>query len=668
MFFGQASGFWSCLGVFTGLIGAHHAAEWWASSLYVVIGFAVSVSLLWKINQYGRVRNAALAALADANEQMSLLLDNSSDIVAVLNREGTITFVSPAVTRSLGYRSEELTGKSLFAFVHSEDQPFVENHLARVFAVGPTGTPVQLRLANALGGFTDIEAIARVLPSGMIVVNARDVSVRVKAQRAQLEAERYYRTLLQHSNDIVAILAEDGTVMFVSSAVKMALGCEPYVVIGKNLFDYLHPEDVGAARRSMTRVVRNGDRPESQHMRLRSSNGEYLWMSVLSNNLLSDPEVKGIVINARDITERKRTEEALAETEEKFRDLFEHSDELIFSLTPDGTFRYANPAWRRLGYSEELLKTMKIFDVLAPGERDRSTLLSQMLHTRERMPEVQTKFASIDGRIIEVEGFVNWRIENGVPAYTRAMFRDVTKRREIERMKNEFISVVSHELRTPLTSIRGSLGLLATGALDRSSGDAQRMFDIALRNTERLSRLINDILDIERIESGQAALSLERLTTTQLVQEALDTVRPLAAQAGINIETEVRAGMVWADRDRIVQTLTNLISNAIKFSCAGTTVTVSSLPQEGSVLLLVRDQGRGIPQDKIEAIFGRFQQVDASDSRVKGGTGLGLAICRSIIQQHGGRIWVESELGKGSTFHVELPAVRSVASELAVHA
>ncbi|NER35165.1 MAG: hypothetical protein F6J93_14315 [Oscillatoria sp. SIO1A7] len=226
-------------------------------------------------------------------------------------------------------------------------------------------------------------------------------------------------------------------------------------------------------------------------------------------------------------------------------------------------------------------------------------------------------------------------------------------------MKDEFISVVSHELRTPLTSMRGALGLLASGLLQARPDKAERMLAIAIQNTDRLTRLINDILDLERFRDNTPWEKLN-FPAQDLMMQATDAMRSMADKAGVTLHTEPVAAILYVCGDRILQTLTNLLSNAIKFSPPGTTVCMSGNIENNSngsplMTICVSDRGRGIPPDKLETIFGRFQQVDASDSRKKGGTGLGLAICRSIVERHGGRIWAESELGVGSSFYLTLP-------------
>ena len=216
----------------------------------------------------------------------------------------------------------------------------------------------------------------------------------------------------------------------------------------------------------------------------------------------------------------------------------------------------------------------------------------------------------------------------------------LAERSDLDRAKDEFISTVSHELRTPLTSIRGALGLLSSGLLGNVGSRAHNLLRIASTNTERLIRLINDILDLERMESGRAPMNLRRCSFVDLAREAVEMMSAMAEAAQIRLELNSYAAhdaiYFDADPDRILQVLTNLLSNAIKFSPEGSTVSVEIDANADALSLKVIDRGRGIPVDKLESIFDRFQQVESTDSSKKGGTGLGLAICRSIIQQHGG--------------------------------
>ncbi|MEL7357965.1 MAG: ATP-binding protein [Cyanobacteria bacterium J06560_6] len=263
-----------------------------------------------------------------------------------------------------------------------------------------------------------------------------------------------------------------------------------------------------------------------------------------------------------------------------------------------------------------------------------------------------------------------------------ALTTDISDRKAIERMKDEFIAVVSHELRTPLTSIHTSLKLLATGRLGELSDDGKQMLEVADENTDRLVRLVNNVLDLQRIESGEVTMDTYACDAAQLLEEAAEAMQTLAQQHDIKIQTQSVSLSLWVDPDYIIRTLTNLIGNAIKFSDPHTLIHLSvepyietkqiekkqikkkqmktnhktlTKPTYKQALFCVQDHGQGIPANKLPVIFERFQQVDSSDSREKGGTGLGLTICRKIVEQHGGKIWAESQLGQGSRFYFTVP-------------
>ncbi|HEY9751363.1 MAG TPA: PAS domain S-box protein, partial [Coleofasciculaceae cyanobacterium] len=390
----------------------------------------------------------------------------------------------------------------------------------------------------------------------------------------------------------------------------------------------------------------------------------------------------------RDSTERQRDQDALQQSEERLRLLLDGvEDYAIFMLDPSGHVESWNPGAEKVqGYQAQEIIGQNFACFFLPDDRTAgrpAAILEQALQ---------------EGRL-EVEG---WRLRadrsrfyadtvitalkdgNGKLRGFTEITRDITdarqreaERQAIERMKDEFVSMVSHELRTPLTSIHGSLRMLSSGLLKADTERSQRLLQIASDSTDRLVRLINDILDLERIESGKVSLVKRVWNLADLIAEAVDGMQAIADKAGIRLSVTTIAVDVYVDRDRIIQTLTNLLSNAIKFSPKESTVQIrversstisrrstqskekkTNRSKASALLVTVQDQGRGIPPDKLETIFERFQQVDASDSRHQDGTGLGLAICRSIINQHGGQIWATSVLGEGSAFYFTLPLQR----------
>ncbi|MEH1846132.1 MAG: ATP-binding protein [Nostoc sp.] len=391
----------------------------------------------------------------------------------------------------------------------------------------------------------------------------------------------------------------------------------------------------------------------------------------------------------REMSKRERALRARQQTQASLERLSRQSElilnsagEGIYGLNSQGKITFVNPAAARMllsGVTE--LKNQFMHGIVNHSQPDGTPYCWEENPIRATLETGAVQYISddifyrCDGSKFPVE-YVSTPIrEQGDIVGAVVIFKDITERQIVERMKDEFVSVVSHELRTPLTSIRSALGLLAHGSLNDQPQKSQRMLEIAFDNTNRLVRLINDILDIERINSGKVTMYKQTCNAAELMSQAVDVMRAMAERAEINLELTPLSVQLWADSDRIIQTLTNLLSNAIKFSSPGFTVCLSAQvetrkeintevtkgissscdPGHSNILFQVKDQGRGIPEDKLETIFDRFQQVDASNSRHQGGTGLGLAICRSIIQQHGGQIWAESTLGEGSTFYFTLP-------------
>ena len=363
---------------------------------------------------------------------------------------------------------------------------------------------------------------------------------------------------------------------------------------------------------------------------------------------------------SQDITARKKAEEDLRSSEERFQLASRATNDIIWDWNLVTNVVWVNEGFAsRFGYPEWGDISVDLwYDGIHPDNLEK---ISASLRS------------AIDGAVSDWSGEYRFRHfgsnrwhevldrayivrdENGKAVRMLGAMMDISERRAVERMKDEFISTVSHELRTPLTSIRGALGLLSSGRLGTLPEKGQRLLHIASTNTDRLVRLINDILDIERIESGKVTLDRASSDGAELARNAVDVVRSLADRENLSIVLDARPSPLVADADRIVQTLTNLLGNAVKFSTAGSTILFSVRPEGQNVIFSVADQGRGIPPEKLGTIFERFQQVDASDSREKGGSGLGLAICRSIVRQHGGEIRVESELGHGSTFTITIP-------------
>ena len=343
------------------------------------------------------------------------------------------------------------------------------------------------------------------------------------------------------------------------------------------------------------------------------------------------------------------------EREEAFRALARAvSEALGISIVVDGCVVAANDAFGELfGYesSEVIGLELDEFIARAPSEAAPPPPAGseRPREARARRKNGSTFDVEVTTRPITYQGY----------AAEGIVVRDITERKAIDRLKTEFVSVVSHELRTPLTSIRGSLGLMEGGAVGELPPKARELVGIARQNADRLIRLINDILDLEKIEAGKIQLDIAALDPAALVERTVLELRPMSLQYQVRVTTEIRCrDPVAGDHDRVIQVLTNLVSNALKFSPEnGEVVIVVADGASGFARFTVTDQGPGINTEQRARLFGRFVQLDAADTRKRGGTGLGLAISRSLVEQQSGRIGVDSTPGEGSSFWFELPLV-----------
>lgn len=340
--------------------------------------------------------------------------------------------------------------------------------------------------------------------------------------------------------------------------------------------------------------------------------------------------------------------------------IIDSAQDAFIAIDPDGHITDWNPAASRMfGWSREEALGQNYIGLLVPqrfqAQQQDALAAARGSDAAAFGHRLQRTLIRRDGEELVVEA----TISRPANAMFSAFLHDISERRQVEEMKNEFIATVSHELRTPMTSIRASLSMLADGGAGELPQDVQLLVNIAYQSSERLVRLVNDVLDIEKIEAGRMDFRHDELEVGPLLDDALDAVRGSASQRPVELarEGEPVGLKVRGDHDRLVQVLVNLLSNAIKYSPQYNCVTLACSAVPEGVRLSVSDNGSGIPEAFRARVFEKFAQADSSDTRLKGGTGLGLAICRAIVAQHGGQIAFETEEGVGTTFHVTLPAL-----------
>ena len=678
-----------------------------ASSLAHTISLAIEV----------RERAKAEAQLRESESRFHGAFDYAAIGMAIVSPEGRWLQVNLSLCQMLGYSESELLATSSHEITHPDDLEKDLRYVRQMLAGKISYYHLEKRYLHRRGNIIWIMLSVSLVRDSHgnpinFVAQIQDISDRKRAElalRKNSQALQSFSTNLKHLHRINTTEYPDFETLFADC---LATGCEIFGLstgivshIQNDSYTILAVQSDLALEANAefdvkdtycTAVVANRStiaynhvgklatmqtHPVYQNLKLESYVGTPIWVrgKIYGTLNFSDTEVRegkfqpqereliemmaqsiGHFIEAWETdTERQQAEAALRESEARFRTVADSAPVLLWMAGTDKLCNFFNRSWLRF-------TGRTLAQELGNG-------WTKGIHPEDFQYCIDTYTTAFDARegfqmeyrLRRADGEYRWILDTGRPrflpdgsfaGYIGSCF-DISDRRELEKLKDEFVSIVSHELRTPLTSIQGALDLLAGGALIDRPDYAQHMLEIGAKNADRLVRLINDILDIERIESGKVTMLKQACNTAPLITTAVDTVKDIARQAEVKLEFSPLSARIWADSDRIIQVLINLLSNAVKFSDAGSTVFLTAQIDENTsqIIFQVRDRGRGIPEAKLESIFGRFQQVDASDSRKKGGTGLGLAICRSIVQHHEGRIWVESTFGEGSSFFFTLP-------------
>lgn len=487
----------------------------------------------------------------------------------------------------------------------------------------------------------------------------QEVSERQKISAALQDSENKFSGIVSVADDAIISIDEQQNIQLFNRGAERIFGYSPEEIIGQPL-DILLPEAFRLIHRKhvqsfseMRPVSRRMGERNSQVFGLRKDGSKFPAEASISKLKTQTGYLFTVIL--KDISVQHHSQIALQRSEAQLRLITNALPVLISYIDEHQRYQFTNYAYENwFGIPHQRLKNTYLRDILgAVTYQTLQPYLEEALLGKQVTFEMEFPHQNGTNPWVRISYIPDIEVNRVKGCF--CLVSDISDHKAAEQLKDDFVSVVSHELRTPLTSVHGSLKLLTTGQLGLLNGQGRDLLEIALKNTERLTRLINDVLDLERIESGRITMAKEKCSALKLVQQAIEAMQSMACECGITLINEATSVFVWADPDHIEQTLTNLLSNAIKYSPKGSLVHLSTQDRGEFVLFKVKDRGRGIPEASLETIFERFKQVDASDSRKRGGTGLGLAICREIVQQHGGRIWVTSLHSQGSTFCFTLP-------------
>jgi PAS domain S-box-containing protein len=615
-------------------------------------------------------------ALRYSEEYFRALTENSSDGLLVLDGDGTVRYEGLSMERVLGFKAGEQIGNKAFQLIHPDDIPMVDKVLAELLQNPGASRQIELRNMHKDGSWRVLEVMGTNLLDNPavrgIVINFRDVTERKKAEEALHESERRYRLLAENVRDTIWTADLNLRLTYISPSHTHLTGYSVEEALAQTLQEMMAPASLdliakGFAEELALEASGPGDLFRSRifEVELNCKDGSTVPVEIKATflrGLVGQPV--GVLGITRDIRERKKAEEALRHSERRFRDIADNAFEWIWEVDPNGKYTYSSPTVEKiLGYKPVEVIEKHFYDLLHPDDKERVEKETLEIFARKE------PFRELIFKSLNKDGTTVWLSTSGVPLLDekgnlvgyRGADTDITERkkaeeaiRELDRMKSEFISDISHELRTPLHSIKGFGKLILDGKVP--DPNVQREFLTIIENqSNRLDKLVSNLLDASRLESGRFSIHKQRISIAGTIHEAVETLRGVATGKGITIKEDIPATLpeIDVDKERLEQVMFNLIGNAVKFSNDGSEVMVRAEVREHELLVQITDHGIGIPKEAMPRLFQRFYRVEASSSI--GGSGLGLYISRQIVEAHGGRIWVESESGAGSTFSFTLP-------------
>ncbi len=635
--------------------------------------------------QAQRARLRLERALAIERNFVSATLDSIPALVAVLDTAGRMVRFNRPCEDLTGLHLGEIVGRSFIQeiLVERDAHGWAQDKVA-LAANGQTVGPYENLWHTAQGAPRRVSWTLRplIVPGATfangaeagtevqyLIVSGSDVTGQRQAEQALLTSETRYKHVVENSLGFVFTCTLDGRLTSLNGYTADSLGYALEELTGKPISNFLSKAGLAEFTSSLKTVITKGEYQGT--IPFLRKDGSERQIAFRSRRMDLPGSISFVLTHGMDVTEQHSAEEELQLVRRQRELILAAVGDGIYGIDLSGKLSFINPAAAKmLGYKVDELNGKDVHELIHHSHADgtpHSRANCPILLGLRRRQDVRIRddvFWRKDGTSVPVEYVASPLIDEGAIAGMVVAFQDISERRRLERMKDEFISTVSHELRTPLTSLRASLGLISSGQLDKRPEKQKQMLEVAIGNCDRLVRLVNDILDFDKVERGAMSLNRETLPVIDVLRRAADKAHDDAVKAKITFRFDAASAIkVDVDQERILQVLAELVTNAVKFSPPQTMIKLGAYPSAKNldtgreeVCVFVQDQGRGIPSEKLDVIFEVFQQGDASDSRALGGTGLGLAICKRIVQQHGGRIWVESESGKGSKFLFTLPA------------
>ncbi|MFX1393033.1 MAG: PAS domain S-box protein [Promethearchaeota archaeon] len=627
--------------------------------------------------------------LKESEEKFRNLYEKSPNSIVLLNNRGIILDYNPASEKLYGFKKSEVIGKNFFDLrIFSSEQVSLMLNRYTEYSKGTKIKPIELQIKRKDGSLAWILAQSSLIEKGdetLIQGIAQDITEKKKSEQKLREAEEEYRLITENANDLIRVLNDQLEIEYINELTHLKiLGYSKNELIGKFSGVFAHPDEVEQLKKYAKEILRKGE--SNREGRIRHKNGSWIWMDIKSK-VFFDKEGNWKVLSiSREITDRKKAEKKLKESEERYRVIVDTTYDGHFEVDLRGNFTYVNKRiCEFLGISENDLLGMNFRKIVNPDDISNTYREYNRLY-RNKPPLIILEYEVItrEGKKMFVENIANLKRDSegkivGFYGYTR----DITERKEfqakleneviirtrelnealsqqklyldqilkVSQFKTEFLSSMSHDLRTPLNSIIGFTDILLEGTCGLLNEDQKDYLNDIKLSSEDLLNMIDHIFNISRIEAGQLTLTIRKFSLNTIVEQINSTIRPLYSKKGLQFEVQGldKKEDIYADPIRFKEILYNLLSNAIKFTIEGK-ITLIIQNKSDFWLFKVKDTGIGIEEKDFEFIFKEFKRIDSSYVRSTPGSGLGLSLAKRLVELHKGEISFNSIFGKGTTF------------------
>jgi len=608
-----------------------------------------------------------LRSVLDSAYEYSIIATDADGLISTFNRGAELM---------LGYQAEETIGKFNLTQLHLGHKI---DALAAQFNAGrknPTpGFSALTESARRQGSdkreWIYVHKSGQQIPVSLVITTTRNAKGKITGYLAIADdisdtkslksQQRLQLGALNAAANAILITDADGRIRWTNPAWSQLTGFSADEVIGKNPNIVKSDQQDDSFYQDLWKTILAGKTWQGEIINRRKNGSHYFEYQTITPLLDENGQIEAFIAIKEDITQQKKAEAALRDQVAQTQAIVDNIIDGIITIDKRGIIQSFNPAAETLfGYSGEEAKGNNVKILMpSPYQEEHDQYLHNYLATGiARIIGIGREVVGRrkDGSLFPMDLSVSQISREGEIVFV-GLVRDITERKRIEKMKTEFVSTVSHELRTPLTSISGSLGLITGGAFGEMPSQAIKMLEIAHKNSLRLTYLINDLLDMEKLVAGKMRFDMQIHPLNSLVEMALESNQTFGVEHGVTIEltSEIPEDKVRVDQERLMQVFSNLFSNAIKYSPANGKVELSVEDKPFSLIIKIKDHGPGIPNEFRHRIFQKFSQADASDTRIQSGTGLGLAITRELVERMGGQIDFESVEGQGASFFFELP-------------